>query len=196
MHRNAMMATLALAAFSSGSLAQAPVRPPATAQAPSAAAPQPAPLPERSSVSFNDWLMRCETQQEAGRTRKVCEVFQGLQLQGQQGFFAQLALGRIQKADPLKLTAIVPNNITLPSTVQVAMAEGEPAFIDLQWRRCSPAGCVADIALAEPQIQRLRGKTDQIRIMFKDSTGRDIAVIVSMRGFAQSYDALLKEPTP
>jgi invasion protein IalB len=149
--------------------------------------------PERTSASFGDWVMRCETVLDAGRARKICEVAQGLQMQGQQSLLAQIAIGRLQKNDPVKLTAVMPANIVLPSAVEIRIDEPEPAPIELAWRRCTPGGCVADAALSEAQIQRLRGKGDRIRVSFRDSTNREIVLIVSMKGFAQSHDAFLKE---
>jgi invasion protein IalB len=149
--------------------------------------------PERTSASFGDWVMRCETILDAGRARKVCEVAQGLQMQGQQSLLAQIAVGRVQRNDPLKLTAVMPANIVLPSVVEVRIEEPDPTPIELAWRRCTPGGCVADAVLSDAQVQKLRGKGDRIRVVFRDSTNREIVLIVSMKGFAQSHDAFLKE---
>jgi invasion protein IalB len=190
------MAGLAFLTASGGVAAQAPSpqrgAPPLQPAAAQPALPQPG-GPERTSASFGDWVMRCETVLDAGKARKICEVAQGLQTQGQQGLLAQVAVGRLQRSDPPKLTTVLPANVVLPSVVQVQIDEPDTSPLELSWRRCTPGGCVADAVLSEAQLQRLRAKADRIRIAFRDSTNREIVLLVSMKGFAQGYDAFLKE---
>ena len=123
----------------------------------------------------------------------MCEVTQNIQAQGQQGPLAQIAFGRVQRTDPLRLTAVLPPNVSFPSVVKVMMDEKDTQPFDMAWARCVPGACVAFGEPAQAVIQRFRARTEPARLIFKDSSGRDIAVPLSFRGLSQALDAMAKE---
>jgi invasion protein IalB len=187
-----------------GSFAIAQQRPAASGQVQSqtqnqapTAAPAVAPVavptePQSTVATFGDWSLRC-FRQEGAQSNRICEVGQTIQVQGQQGPLAQIALGRLQRADPLKFTIALPNNVAFPSTVRVAMDEKDTQPFELSWRRCVQGACVADGDPSTAIIQRFRARTEPVRLIFKDATGRDIVIPLSFRGLAQALDALAKE---
>jgi invasion protein IalB len=159
-----------------------------------ASVPAPVPTEPQSTVaSFGDWVLRCARQGEGNQSTRICEVAQTIQVQGQQGPLAQIAFGRVQRADPLKLTMILPNNVSFPSTVRVSMDEKDTQPLDLAWRRCVPGACIAEADPAAPVIQRFRARTEPARLTFKDAAGRDFVLPISFRGLAQALDALARE---
>jgi invasion protein IalB len=52
----------------------------------------------------------------------------------------------------------------------------DPYPVDLNWRRCLPGGCFADVEIKDEVLERWRGLGNPGAILFKDSTGRDISV--------------------
>ena len=148
-------------------------------------------VPQNTTASFGDWILRCSRTDEAAA--KVCEVAQQIQVRGQQGLIAQIAVGRIQKTDPMKATVIVPNNIALPSSIRIGLDEKDETGIELQWRRCLPLGCVADAELGAQPLARLRSTGASGRLLFKDGAGNQAAIPLSFYGMTQALDALLKE---
>ncbi len=177
-----------------------PQQPPPPAAAPSAA-PAPAPAappqvanePQSTTAAFGDWVMRCARQGEGAAVVRICEVSQTIQVQGQQRPLAQVAFGRVQRTDPMKLTAVLPSNVSFPSVVRVTVEDKDPQPFDLVWRRCIPGACIADAEPNAGTLQRFRARTEPASLTFKDAGGRDVAIPLSMRGLAQALDALAKE---
>lgn len=168
--------------------------------APQAAAPAPAGVPALvpsepgvTTASFGDWTLRCQRLDANETSGRVCEVSQTIQVQGQAAPIAQVAIGRMKSADPLRLTTVVPVNVSFLSTVQIASDEKNLKALHLSWRRCLPSGCFADNALDDDALARWRGLTQPGRILFRDSAERELTIPLSFRGLGQALDALGKE---
>lgn len=170
--------------------------PPISDQAPAATpAPTQPPIPnepQSTVATYGDWVLRCVRQGGAQGSR-ICEVAQTIQVQGQQGPLAQVAFGRVQRTNPMKLTMVLPNNVSFPSVVRVTMDERDTQPFDLAWRRCLPGACIAEGEPTAAVIQRFRARTEPARVTFKDAGGRDVVIPFSFRGLAQALDALAKE---
>lgn len=159
------------------------------ASAPSAPAPPNSTLPQQTTASFGDWTLRCTRTAAAAQT---CEVVQGISSQDRT--VAQVALGRPSKGQPLQLTILVPASVTFGTTPALSLArDGEAPIMDLTWRRCLPGGCLADGAVSEDALRRVRGWTEPARVTFTDGTGRIVALPFSPRGLTQALDALAKD---
>ena len=168
--------------------------------APQAAAPAPAgvpaPVPSEpglTTASFGDWTLRCQRLDANGQVGRVCEVSQTIQVQGQAAPIAQVAIGRLKSADPLRLTVVLPVNVAFPGAVQIATDEKNVKALDLLWRRCLPSGCFADNAVSDEALARWRSLSLPGRILFKDASERELTLPLSFRGLGQALDALAKE---
>lgn len=175
--------------------------PPAMAQAPSAkpksqatAVPnlggdftKPGGGPDMTTESYGDWIIRCQQASDAKR----CELSQTLVIQGQSAPIALIAFGREKKSDPLRMVIQLPTNVTIDGGVKILFTSGEPA-VDLNFRRCFPAGCFADASAPDALINKLKATAEPMTIKFKDGTEREIALPLSLRGFGPALDALLR----
>ena len=137
--------------------------------------------------------MRCQRTADGDKVVKSCEAAQTIQVQGQTAPIAQIGIGRLSPGEPLRITVILPPNITLPSNVHVVTDEKDDPGIELAWRRCLPGGCIADVKLDPEMIKSWRVRSAPGKLSFKDATGRVVAIPFSFRGLAQSLDALAKE---
>ncbi|KQO68744.1 hypothetical protein ASF22_19505 [Methylobacterium sp. Leaf87] len=149
--------------------------------------------PGSTTASFGDWVVRC---QRGGGDKpvRICEAAQTMQIQGQPQPIAQIAVGRLGPGEPLQVTAILPPNVALPSSVRVVLDEKDTTGVELAWRRCLPGGCVAEAAAREDWLKRWRLAAEPGRITFKNAAGQEVAIPLSFLGFAQALDALAKEP--
>jgi invasion protein IalB len=171
----------------SPALAQATRAPAPAVQAP-AAQPNPA-IPQQTTASFADWTLRCSRITPAAQS---CEVVQTITSQDRT--VAQIAIGRIAKGQPLHLTILVPPSVTFGAAPSLTSTrEGEPAVVDLVWRRCLPGGCMAEGTVSDDALRRVRGWIEPARISFADGSGRTAALPFSPRGLPQALDALAKE---
>jgi invasion protein IalB len=175
-------------------LARAETKPPAPA-APAPAAQKAPPAvgttPERTTASFGDWVMRCETIAE--RAQSVCEVALVMTLQGQPNPVAQVAIGRPTPGEGRRVTMVVPTNIAIGARPQVLLAKAGAAPIELVWQRCAPGACFASAPLADDTMSAISAQTEPGRIVFKDAADREVALPLSFRGLAQALAALAKE---
>lgn len=179
-------AALLCAAHGAAALAASP------AAAPAQAAPPPVSAePATTSATYGDWVMRCQRVGEGTAARRMCEVAQTIRVQQGRDPIAEVALGRLPVEKALHLTALLPPNVSFPSSVSVA-GEKPAQTLDLQWRRCLPGGCFADAVAADDLIKAWRGTAGAGKLTFKDAGGRDVQLPVSFRGLAQALDALDK----
>ncbi len=160
----------------------------------SIAFPATAQTPQRTTATYDDWVVRCETIPAAPPqpARKSCEMAQATQMQGQPNPVTQIAIGRASKSEPLKLVMQVPVNLWLAPGVKLVYDEKQPGLA-ATFKRCVPIGCFGEIDLNDDIVKRLRARTDPGRLEFKDANQRDVAIPVSFKGFSQAYDALSKE---
>jgi invasion protein IalB len=178
-------ALLAVACGVAAAQAQKPAPPPAAAPVPSD--------PQTQTASYGDWTLRCQRVGEGAAARRSCEIVQSVTVKGQTTPLAQIAVGRINASDPLRMTVVTPNDISFPSVVRVAMDEKDAQPTDLAWTRCLPAGCFATGTPNADALKRWRASAESGRIVLKTGAGQDVAIPVSFRGLAQAMDALAKE---
>jgi invasion protein IalB len=174
-------ATTLLAVASGAAWSQAPAPPPA--QAPSQA-------PQRTTASYEDWTVRCETR--GTPPQKSCEMVQAVTAQGQSNPVTQIAIGRASAKEPVKVVFQLPINVWIPTGVKLVY-DAKAAPLAAAFRSCVPAGCFAHLDLNNDMLKRLRAVTIQGRFEFKDAGQRNVAIPVSFKGFGQAFDALSKE---
>ena len=124
--------------------------------------------------------------------QQFCEVVQGIQRDDRP--VAQVAVGRPGKGQPLQLTILVPPSVGFGAAPAVTTGrDGDTPVLEMAWRRCVPAGCIADGVLGDEALNRLRGWAEPGRITFQDGAGRAAGLPFSPRGLAQALDALARE---
>ena len=167
-----------------------------SAQAPQqqqqAAPPQAAQVPQRTTASYGDWVVRCDLL--AGPPpQKNCDMEQMAQVQGQANPISRVAIPLPAKAQPPKLIVQLPVNATFAGGVKIAL-DAKDAGVTAPFTRCVPAGCLAEIELKDPELKRFRAaNTAEGSMQYKDAGERDVKIPLSLKGFAQAYDALLKQ---
>jgi invasion protein IalB len=150
--------------------------------------------PNSTLANFGDWVLRCQRVDNGVDTQRVCEVAQLIHAQDQQNPVAELAIGRLKKADSLRLTVGLPVNVTLSNPPSFSPDGKNPESLDLGWRKCLPGGCIADALLKDNVLRRWKSQTGTGRVTWTDAAGRNLAIGLSFRGLTQALDALSKEP--
>lgn len=186
--RNAVCAAFFALALNHPAVAQT-AAPPAAPAAPAAAPAQPP--ANVTTAAHGDWMLKCVTGTAPGQPAKVCEIVQTVQLQGQNTVVAQIALGRIAKDSALKLTLVLPPNVSFPAPVQILVDE-KPGKIDVPWRRCVTGGCIADMEPGPQALQTLRTGQKNPRLVFNNAAGQQTVIGFSLNGFGAAQDALAK----
>src|SRR5262249_49103037 len=197
--------SLLLLALAGAAAAQQPVPKPAPArptqpaqtqhQAP-APAPQAAPAavdqnPQRTTASYGDWTVRCELAPGPPPQRN-CEMDQLVQMPGQPNPISRVLIPLPQKGEPPKFFIQLPINVSFATPLKLTMNDKD-AGITTPFRRCVPAGCVAEIDLKDDLQKKFRAATEQGRILYKNAADQDMTIPLSFKGFAQAFEALLKQ---
>jgi invasion protein IalB len=156
---------------------------------------EPAPVsndPQMTTASFGDWIERCQRVSVNGERLRLCEVSLTVTAQGQNAAIAQLAIGRVKKADPLRVTLVLPVNVGFPSAPKIDIGDaGDP--MELAWRQCVPAGCFAEAPFSG-DTQRAWREAKSAKVESKAANGQAFNFPISLRGLPQALDAMAKEP--
>jgi len=113
---------------------------------------------------------------------------------------AQVVLGKPARGEPQRMLAQLPLELRVDQPARLLLDPAAPIAegLTLPFRLCSVArgGCFAELeAVPAPVIARIRARADdQGRLDFRDSSGRDIQILFSFRGFGPALDALAREP--
>jgi invasion protein IalB len=143
-------------------------------------------VPQLTTATYDDWTVRCEMHDSV----KTCEIEQTSQLQGQP--VSQIALGRPSKTAPFRIVFQVPINVWLPAGVTLVLEDKDPG-ISATFKRCVGNGCFADTDLGDDAIKKLRARSANGKLLFKDASQRDVTIPVFFKGFGPAFDAMSKE---
>jgi invasion protein IalB len=169
----------------------APAQHPAPAPVPQAQAAPADQNPQRTTASYGDWVVRCEVA-PGPPPQKNCDMEQLAQVQGQANPISRVAIPLPPKGEPAKLFIQLPINVSFTAPVKI-VTDGKDAGITTPFRRCVPAGCFAEIELKDDIQKKFRASAEPGKIMFKDAADRDVAIPLSFKGYAQAFEALLKQ---
>jgi invasion protein IalB len=157
------------------------------------AAPAPvSSVPERTTATFGDWIMRCEA--GSSSAKRMCEVALILTAQGQNAPIAQVAVGKGTSTDGKPTTVVLPHNVSLTAKPRIVFAKTSDAPIEFTWQRCTPGACFASVNLSNDVAKILGAQTEAGKIVYRTASEQEIALPLSFRGLAQSLEALAKEP--
>jgi invasion protein IalB len=167
------------------------VPPPATQgqAAPAGPADQ---TPQRTTASYGDWTVRCEVV-PGPPAQKNCEMDQLAQMQGQPNPISRVWIPLTPKGEPPKLFVAVPTNVSFTAPLKLT-ADAKDAGISSPFRRCVPGGCLVEIELKDDLQRKFRGAAAEPgKITYKNAGDQEVTIPVSFKGFAQAYEALLKQ---
>jgi invasion protein IalB len=147
--------------------------------------------PQRTTATYDDWTVTCAN--TAGV--KSCEMAQSQSMQGQPTPVSQITIGRVAKNEPLKIGFQVAADLWLQAGLKVIIDEKE-APLSATFRWCVPTRCLADADLTDAITKKLAGRTEPVRLLWKDSSQRDVTVPVSLNGFSPALNAMNEVPEP
>jgi invasion protein IalB len=176
----------------------APPRPAAQPQAPLQAQSQSPPAvqgdaPQSTTATYGDWVVQCQTQ--AGPPpQKLCDMAQvaQAQVQGRTVPFSRIGIARPAKGEPIRFIVQVPVNVSFATNVRIQTADADPGIV-APFARCLPSGCFADFDLKEEMLRKFRAAAAGGKLTFADAGGHEVSAPVSFSGFAQAFEALMKE---
>jgi invasion protein IalB len=161
-----------------------------SAQAP-AAATAAVQEPQRTTATYGDWVLRCEIL-PGPPAQKNCDMEQLAQVQGQTNPISRVAIPLPIKGEAPKLFVQLPVNASFAAPIKI-MTDGKDAGVTTPFRRCVPAGCFGELDLKDDLQKKFRAAGEPGKIVFNDASDHEVAIPLSFKGFAQAYEALLKQ---
>jgi len=143
--------------------------------------------PQRTTATYEDWVVRCAMHDAA----KICQMTQSTQLKGQSQPVTQIAIGREGKNGAIKIAFQVPLNVWLASGVTLTAGDRH-GLVAAHFGRCIQAGCIAETDIGGTVIAEMRRLKKNGALHFKNANQQDVAVPVSFKGFGDAFDALPK----
>jgi invasion protein IalB len=192
---------LLIAGFSAPAFAKedavSPIKP--TPKASPSHHPAKAEKPSETGIStegFGAWALRCRKKpakaEKNAKEGGACEISETIESQDRSGPVAKVSVGRPGGSGPLHAIVILPNNVSFPSSVHIRTDDKDIWGVQLNWVRCIPGGCFAETLLADATVAHWHDIETTGYIVFKDSTGQQITLPMSFKGFGQALDALNK----
>ncbi len=161
-----------------------------TEQKPAEAPKTPPGTPDATSETFGDWAVVCGTP-PGGSSERLCEVDATLTVRGQPGPVAKIAFARPAKDKPTQLLALVPVNVSFRRGVRIDIEPGKSG-VDLPFKSCVPAACIAGIELSKDQLQAFRSPQQAGQISFDDAAGKPASLQFSYKGLDQALNSFFK----
>lgn len=143
--------------------------------------------------THGEWQLRCFAEGE-GRGDERCALDQYVVAEDRNGASLRLLVWRDNETGPI-LQVLTPLDVRLRS--RISMTVDDELVGRMEFERCSPDGCVAEVLLDEATVTRLRdGATVvfgyQLNADAEDQPG--IGFPIALEGFAEAFDALANEP--
>lgn len=135
--------------------------------------------------TFGDWQMRCET--PAGATAEQCALVQNVVAEDRPNVTLVIIVLKTADAKSRLLRVVAPLGILLPSGLGLKIDQtdiGRAGFV-----RCLATGCVAEVVMEDNLINQMKTGQAATFIVFQ-TPEEGIGIPVSLKGFAQGYDAL------
>ncbi|HEY5226807.1 MAG TPA: invasion associated locus B family protein [Methylovirgula sp.] len=202
-HRSSLpfLICLLAAGFSVPALAKedaaSPAKPAPKESAPHRPAKAAAPAdPRIATTGFGAWALRCRKppakSEKDAKADRACEISETIEAQDRSGPIAKLSIGQPGGTGALHAIVILPNNVSFPSSVHIRSDDKDIWGVRLDWVRCIPGGCFAETLLADATVAHWHDLDTTGDIVFTDSTGEQITLPMSFKGFGQAIDALKK----
>jgi invasion protein IalB len=128
---------------------------------------------------FGAWTVRCIDRQ--GAEAKACEVI--VAVQGQAGFFVQVAFGRPSGAKETLVVARTPLGVMVSQPVSITSQGEGSTSLELAFMTCLADGCIAQATVAGDWLGKLT-KQETATIGFAERTGRKITIKVPIPDLA------------
>jgi invasion protein IalB len=163
--------------------------------------------PQRTTATYDDWLMQCQAQAvasaeaakdpaapavveaEVAKPEMACEINQTFTVRETGATLAKLAIGRVAGPTPgTKAILLTPMGVYLPdgSTLKIDTA----AEIKGLYTFCNAQACISEFDLTDELVQQLKSATT-VGITFTMGDRKPLSLNVSTKGLASAYDASL-----
>jgi invasion protein IalB len=136
-------------------------------------------------ATHGDWVVRCDT--PAGASTEQCALTQTVLAEDRDNIGLNVIVLKTADQKARLLRVVAPLGVALPYGLGLTI-DGENIG-SVNFVRCLPEGCVAEVILEDALLTRLRNGTTATFIIFQ-TPEEGIGIPVSLAGFGEGFDAL------
>ena len=146
--------------------------------------------PTSLTETYRDWVVRCTTPaavEGQAAPARACEIAQELSQQDSGQRVMAIFMRKGAEPDTGALTVVAPFGLLLSAGVLIDVAD--TLLLELGFRTCVPAGCIALSDMTTEEITALTtGET--ATVVFTDTSNQPLSLNVSLTGFAAAWNRL------
>ena len=142
-------------------------------------------LPPLRTTS-GDWQVRCE--QPAGGGAERCALMQSVVAETPKGVGLSVIVLNSTTPGTRMLRVLVPLGVLLPGGLGLRIDDADVGVTG--FARCLPNGCVAEVALDDTLLGKLKKGNKAVFVVFQ-TPDLAIGIPVSLAGFSKGFEALL-----
>lgn len=147
--------------------------------------------PSSVQETYQAWVVSCATPQAteaAPAPARACEMRQELrQADGNQRVLT-VALQPQVEGTGATVTMVAPFGLLLSQPITIDVAETR--VLDVPFRTCLPAGCIATASLAQTGVDQLVAGAEAV-VGMTSTDGQALTLTVSLAGFTAAWNRLL-----
>ena len=140
-------------------------------------------LPPLRTTS-GDWQVRCETPEGSAQR---CALMQSVTASNPQGVGLSVIVLNPAAPNPRMLRVLVPLGVLLPGGLGLRIDDTDVGVTG--YARCLPNGCVAEVALGDDLLGKLKKGNKAIFVIFQ-TPDLAIGIPISLAGFSKGFEAL------
>ena len=155
-----------------------------------------APVPGLEIETFDDWSAVCGKSVKGpggivSPNERLCEVVTVITKSGESAPFVRISLLPQETVKPIRMVAIVPAAVSIPTGLSFTLAPGKPS-VNLNYKFCAAYACVAEGEIPREQMVTFQDSLQTGNLTFSDPNGNKIEVKVSFKGLTQALNAMQK----
>lgn len=149
--------------------------------------------PVSTTATYGSWTVRCNmiAASADAEPQKLCEMVQSIRIRDTGQVLMEIALGRLNEADPISMVFKLPSVVWLRTDVTVSFGEAVKPSPDFtaSYFRCQPDFCLADVGLDADQQTAILAENSLV-VGFADGTQKPINVPISLDGFGAAFNSI------
>lgn len=145
--------------------------------------------PTALSETYQDWVVNCQMVQSTEQTSsRLCEMSQELRQQSNNQRVLLVAVSKAPNEATPRARFIVPFGLDLSRGVGLALSEELVSTVP--FRTCFPAGCLANMELAQGVTDTLRAQNTAQIVVHPIQSEEPLLINISLAGFSAAHDRL------
>ncbi len=148
--------------------------------------------PAQEITNYDNWRLTCGKENKNGQ--KQCRVFQRSSKDDKAALVVIFMVAHEKDKTIPVMRIVTPLGVNLASKLSFGIDDNKP--IAIPYKTCEPSGCTVLVTGSDDFISKIKnGKTMHFAYQGAQGNAKPFKIDVTTKGFANAYEALLKNST-